>query len=708
MRNYMTVAVIGTALLIAGCNSPTGETGVVVEQDARADFVVQYIPTAQDRRAMPYPNDIWFSGSTDGTLNVPGNLSKYGASALNLASVNKLDGYSVNAPISVPFNFPVDITSIMPYMPIDELGTPMFGAATNFWVLNTSTGMPLFPLIPGVTDPIAQYEIRVSAATDAQGAVLEIVPIGPLDPDTTYAFVITAGVQDVLGNSLAPDNMFRDIRDACFSGETLSNASLEAIKTQAVCPVLQTAAGLFGLPSQAFMMAWTVSTQSISDSLDVAAAAATAGVSALQFTGLNTADVLPVPGIADIYAGFIEVPYYTDPSDPYGRGWQGAGGSDLSRYNPVPVATATIRIPMLMTLPNANSGQTKPAEGWPVLIFQHGVTQNRTNILPLADSYASQGFAVIAIDMPMHGILDPTNPLFAAPGNAAGMIERHLYIDAFDNATSAQVPDGIIDDGKQVFAVGLQAPLVARDIFNQGSVDLVQLTRTIPVMDFEGTETPQGPAPDGTPDFDGSRIHFMGHSLGATATASFLAIQNEVATGILANGGGPWTNLLTHPEALKYGTPLLMGLQAASGLAPGTLAFDDFIRDFQHALDRGDPAAYVAKAAENSPMLLLEVIGDLAVVSDGTDYLADVMGATTVSNGLTTDLGGIRGIVRFTSGGHGSLLDPSSNEVNPFTGEEVTAVNPLATTEMQTIAVTMAVTSGAQLAVGTSGCNCVQ
>ncbi len=82
MRKFMTAALVGAALLIGGCNSPTGETGVVVEQDPRADFVVQYIPTAQNRRALPYPNDIWLSGSTDGTLNIPGTLSSTGAAGV--------------------------------------------------------------------------------------------------------------------------------------------------------------------------------------------------------------------------------------------------------------------------------------------------------------------------------------------------------------------------------------------------------------------------------------------------------------------------------------------------------------------------------------------------------------------------------------------------------------------------------------------------
>ena len=51
MRNYVTAVLLGCALLIGGCDSPTGENGIVVTADPRPDFVVQYIPTAQNRRA---------------------------------------------------------------------------------------------------------------------------------------------------------------------------------------------------------------------------------------------------------------------------------------------------------------------------------------------------------------------------------------------------------------------------------------------------------------------------------------------------------------------------------------------------------------------------------------------------------------------------------------------------------------------------------
>ena len=55
----------------------------------------------------------------------------------------------------------------------------------------------------------------------------------------------------------------------------------------------------------------------------------------------------------------------------------------------------------------------KPAAGWPIVIFQHGLTGNRAQALAIAGAYAGQGFVVAAIDIPLHGITnDPANTPF--------------------------------------------------------------------------------------------------------------------------------------------------------------------------------------------------------------------------------------------------------------------------------------------------------
>ena len=137
--------------------------------------------------------------------------------------------------------------------------------------------------------------------------------------------------------------------------------------------------------------------------------------------------------------------------------------------NPTPVVRVpNQRIPLLATLPNAQSGQTKPAGGWPVVIFQHGITLNRTVMFAMADSFAQAGFAVVAIDLPLHGITDPSNPFYQAAN------ERHFNLDNV-GATGVFAPDGQIDNGWQILNVG--NPLNARDHIRQAVADTISAER---------------------------------------------------------------------------------------------------------------------------------------------------------------------------------------------------------------------------------------
>jgi alpha-beta hydrolase superfamily lysophospholipase len=45
------------------------------------------------------------------------------------------------------------------------------------------------------------------------------------------------------------------------------------------------------------------------------------------------------------------------------------------------------------------------------VIFQHGITRNRTDIFAIASTFAAAGFVTVAIDLPLHG-LPSSNPFY--------------------------------------------------------------------------------------------------------------------------------------------------------------------------------------------------------------------------------------------------------------------------------------------------------
>src|SRR5262249_413952 len=149
---------------------------------------------------------------------------------------------------------------------------------------------------------------------------------------------------------------------------------------------------------------------------------------------------------SNIYVGTLTIPYYLSRTAPLTGFWQG-GPSPLdptshflTRFNPVPVATENLMIPVLVTVPNAASvpGAVKPPGGCPVLIFEPGTPRTPPDLLAVADAFADRGFVPIAIALPLHGLTDRTSPLYAAGANplyaglslpATGSIERTFDLD---------------------------------------------------------------------------------------------------------------------------------------------------------------------------------------------------------------------------------------------------------------------------------------
>ena len=133
------------------------------------------------------------------------------------------------------------------------------------------------------------------------------------------------------------------------------------------------------------------------------------------------------------------------------------------------------------------------------------------------------------------------------------------------------------------------------------------------------------PDGDANPDLDGNRIHFVGISLGSIISGVFLGVDTDVVTATLSSPAGPWTSILTDPQAIDFGGPIRAAL-SAQGLPPGTVGFDNFVRDLQTVIDPVDPINYAADAAANHPLHVIEVLGDTAVPNGPTDYIAQLWG----------------------------------------------------------------------------------
>ena len=307
---------------------------------------------------------------------------------------------------------------------------------------------------------------------------------------------------------------------------------------------------------------------------------------ALSFSSLMT-DTTPFTGIgaADLYKGSIGlnyllgVPSVENPTAPLNTFWRaleqlplGPGGAlvpnpfgeFLTYANSFPRVNSVETAPLFVSMPKA-ALCPKPAAGYPVAIFQHGITSNRTAALGLMDAMAAPPScrAVVSMDQPLHGITaeDPVHlGLQLASGGLIGLFEgyapgalreRTMGVDYLDNATGAPGPDGS-PDASGAHTINLGNLLVARDNLRQATLDLLYLEKAIAFMDVDG----------GGPDFDATNITFAGHSLGGIVGSKFVAYSDLVQAAALVNPGSGIVGLLD--ASLAFGPRIRGGVAAGA------------------------------------------------------------------------------------------------------------------------------------------------
>jgi hypothetical protein len=668
-------ALLLAGLVLAGCSgsssdgigptNPQSGNGNPATPSGVGVFKANFVPLSG---VLPFPTDLYFNGSTDGTLNIP---STPFFSPAVLAALNALDGFSTNAPATARFSAPIDPATISPATVI----------MLEVDVSNTTKATVGFrrALAYG-TD----YTARVATTVDSAGSTLEILPLRPLTASTGatnvgYLIILTNGLQDLDGNVATPDTNYLAIRNAQPTCAAITNVSLNGIclLTGAHLAI----AGAVGVPAANIVLTFSFSTQATADSMSFASLLAQPTPIGVVATGLNLSALSPaLPPIADIYVGTLEIPYYHNPAAPLTSAWQGAPftavpgaatTTHLTRFNPVPVAQATLDIPLFVTVPNAGSGQAKPVAGWPVVIFQHGLRGHRAQSAAVAAAYAAQGFVVAAIDIPLHGITDTTNPLYQGPN------ERTFNLDLVNNTTGAPPADGVID-ASGTHIINLTSLLTSRDNLRQAAIDIVQLVTSVPSLDLDG---------DTVADIDGTRIHYSAISLGGIVGTVANAQPIPTVSAYLNVPGGGIANLLRESAALS---PTVNAGLAAAGLTQGTTLYEQFFRDAQTVVDAGDPINYIAATVAARPVLLSQVVNDVVVPNSATQRLINAATFVKTNTGGPNPVAAGTGTwVHFLSGSHGSLLDPTASLA--------------VTTEMQTHAASLAATGGTAFIVANPG-----
>ncbi|MBX2823450.1 MAG: lipase, partial [Gammaproteobacteria bacterium] len=257
--------------------------------------------------------------------------------------------------------------------------------------------------------------------------------------------------------------------------------------------------------------------------------------------------------------------------------------------------------------------------------------------------------------------------------------ERTFDLDLVNNDTNAPGPDGQIDSsGTHYYSP--QYLLATRDNLRQSVADLFVLNASLDTAAGVSLNT--------------AKKTLIGHSLGGTTATVFLAFEDSITATTLGMPAAGLTRLLINSPS--FGPALLAGLSAA-GLEQGTAEFEQLVTAIQTAIESGDAINFGAAAAANSPIHMIEVVGDGAdVLPDQTVPNSVATAPLSGSNPLARALGfdpanptsvssSGSALIQFIAGDHGSLVSP--------------AASLAATVEMQTQMATFSATGGASLPI---------
>lgn len=758
-----------SAVILTACGSAPDDASLAGGGDgglsaSKAGIFGLYDPVAASA-VIPFPNDALFSGFKDPTLNIPNSTNVPFVTAANLQ-----DGFSTTASLFTDFIGFVDFNTVATNMVIIDGSTGARLTPGTDFTLQSSTardasGAPISayrsrvliePLRP--LKPSTRYIVALTTGVKSRDGVNAVA--------ADLFRVVRSGTPVSQQTEPALNNL-----------NSTQKATLEALRSQLVRPVVVALCGpnagcAGGIPEANIVIAWSFTTQSVGKTLQRLNAAAGPRTIAVAPLGQNTQQLnSALAPTANVYAGILSVPYYLGNSGdsggsprssvPLATFWAAdpaapdtaasflgqvpcgafASGATVNGQTAVPSISTTIcypnpllktneTIPMLVTVPNSSApgncgsrgtlGSTttcvKPASGWPLVIFQHGITRSRTDMLAIAPTLAAAGFVTVAIDLPLHGITDNASALYRnqlfTGTPAAGLVvtdERTFDLDFSTNPAgacgSAPTGDGVADPSGNCF-VNLASLITSRDNIRQAVSDLIALTKSVTNLDVDGTAGG---------DIDTSKIYFVGHSLGGTIGTTFLGVNSDVKAATLAMPGGGIAKLI---DASKAFGPVISAGLSASGVVEGTDNYETYMRFAQTLVDSGDPINFAVTAAANHPIHMIEVINDrtlpnLALANDGsgaldrvtltgflsgTDPLYQLMGLgvsgpINPSGGAFAAPGSCSGnrVVQFgPPAHHGSILQPQVLSTDTPTADQVAV-----TREMQRSTATFLATHAA-------------
>lgn len=602
--------------------------------------------------------------------------------------------------------------------------------------LNNETLAGNVVLIDGVTGE------EVGTQISADGSNIKIQCESGLVENRTYSVVVTDGVKTEFNEHLKADASFDEL---IYSEVPLNNEKEEVLQEQ-VLSAIDSYYALYpdkGIPVYAAQF----KTQSAYSPLDAMKYNHEAFGSA--FTGqLNP--ITERKKDYDLYTKQLKIPSYLpftkareseciidefEPKEncpPLYEWITNTDGGFPTEREPTPKITEELDITADIYVPN---GWDKSSQ-LPTAIFIHGVTAERGTASLMAAEYTKKGYAVVAIDMPYHGERmrydsSPEHVEISARANKAFFINIDSPL-----ALRSNLQQSVSD------FLGLRYALNQERWVKKDDVHLIgqSLGGIMSVMVSEFSQV----SPDfhTNSDFAFNTVNFVVPGQGLTnLVLSSQTLGPEMSEGVkkspdvqrgIAETVIPDTCTAEATnqqciEALRE----FVELSSDNALLVSQLENDifdlvvtDLKQGVQATIDSADPASFISRQVQaEQPTLLLAAVGDCGETCDvGVDYVPDSVIPNTAPDNIRTgteplitalgldpitgtkrDQIELGGVIRTTTGGHGTYLFPYEGPVDEnglpgMPGENMSDVREAVTTQQLAVA-SMVMTDGSLVVI---------
>jgi hypothetical protein len=376
------------------------------------------------------------------------------------------------------------------------------------------------------------------------------------------------------------------------------------------------------------------------------------------------AALLPAAAVAELVEAQVPIADLLDP------GLEGAFD---------PARPTSKRVTALIAVPaSPATGSCPPGHAAsrcaPLVVFHHGITRGKADLLGIAGTLTARGFIVAAIDMPKHGDRsfcasdadcatgDRCEPQPALASASDPVAPGLCKTTSGGEGRLARMAPKAVPRASGNFLVSLDL-FRTRDTLRQDVIDHAFLTLAL----ARPAALRAGYTPDALETYlaathdlgvDPTRVYWASQSLGSVVGTLNLAANDRFSRAVLNTGGATLVDIFANPTSGYHDDLVALLATNDPPIQEDTAGYRQFLQVAKWILDPAEPANFAARVA--TPLLFQAAYCDGTIPNDQNELLAALLGATPPLPATTATTGRFQWFLGTASGDVGACPAPGA------------------------------------------------